>query len=353
MIADVPVGCFLSGGVDSSLITYFAAKQVKNLPTYSVSFPGFIKLDETKYAQQSAKICGTKHTVIPFTPKKVRPIIENIGSLIDEPIIDAAFLPLYLLAQRARKDIKVILTGDAGDELFAGYQRYQKELLLERAREFFKFIPAASWFFAKIPFSKLSRLAKPLKENYSSQKLWNKKMLGQFLSPDKNFVFQQRIKVKTENPLSFMQKTDLLGFLAEQLLMKTDKATMTHSLEARLPYLDSKIINFAFELPSKYKLKGIQGKYLLKKVAEQYFPKSLVWRKKQGFSVPLNYWFKKELKDIVYDSIKALKEFSSLFDCQYYQYIVKQHMESEKNYADQIWGIIVLTKFLKYHRFNE
>lgn len=349
LMADVGVGCFLSGGVDSSLITYFASRYVKKLPTYSISFPGYDKYDETKFALQAAKICHSKHTIVPCTAEKIRPMINNIGELIDEPIIDAAFLPLCLLAKEASKKVKVILTGDGSDEIFAGYQRYRNELIIERIRQLIKFISFSQPLIKSFFPEKFHRLSRSLKESYSSQKIWNEEMLTGLLINPKNFDFKKRVKNKISDPLLLMQKTDLKGFLAEQLLMKTDKATMACSLETRLPYLAPSIIDFALNLPSSYKLNKIHGKYLLKKVAENYFPSSFVWRKKQGFSVPLNHWFREELKDIVYDSVKDLKKINKYCNHKYYKLIVDKHILGTADYADQIWSIIVLTKFINYH----
>ncbi|MFC1711927.1 asparagine synthase (glutamine-hydrolyzing) [Patescibacteria group bacterium] len=353
LLSDVPIGSFLSGGIDSSLITYFASNYIKNLKTFSISFPKFAKYDETKYALQASKICQTKHTVIPCTANCIRKIISGIGTKIDEPIIDAAFLPLYLLSKKASEQVKVILSGDGADELFAGYQRYHQELLFEKIRDILKFFPYFLPALNNIFENKFQRILTPISDHYSSQKIWTNNMIKGLLVNKDDFKFQTRLKDKTKDSLPYMQKTDLKGFLAEQLLMKTDKATMLHSLEGRLPYLDPKIINFSFNLPSNLKSSKLNGKYLLKKVAEKYFPKEFVYRKKHGFSVPLNSWFKNELKDIVWDSYKDTKHLSIKINSKYYKQIIKQHVNGEKDWADQIWGIVVLTKFLRENKFSK
>jgi asparagine synthase (glutamine-hydrolysing) len=359
LVADVPVGCFLSGGVDSSLITYLASQQKKNMHTFSIRFPGFEKYDESDYAKTAAKLCHTKHTEIDCTAEKIRPIITNIGKIIDEPIVDAATLPLYLLAQGAKKKIKVVLTGEGADELFGGYERYYQELIFNQLRYLLQLVPLSLPIIKKIFPHTLRRLKTSIFHHYSSQRIWTEEMLKKLLNMSEQDLYSRRIKTGSLptslmlNPLLFMQLTDLGGFLPEQLLMKVDKATMQHSLEARCPYLDSKIIAFALNnFPPSLKVRWLTGKYLLKKVAEKYLPKKIVWRKKHGFSVPLNYWFRHELKDVVYNSLKDVKKYDGLFNSQYYEFIIKNHLGNRKDYADQIWGMIVLTKFMKKHKLT-
>ncbi len=359
LVADVPVGCFLSGGIDSTLITFLASERKKRLQTFSIAFPGFEKYDESELAQLASQHCQTIHTQVNCTPEKARLVIENIGQLIDEPIIDAAFLPLYLLAQEARKKIKVALTGEGADELFGGYQRYQQELFLAKIHSFLKTIPFSFSCLKTIFPHRFQRLYSPISQHYSSQRLWKRFMLDKFLkkgyslnSESLSYLTNLDKSQANKDPLLLMQKTDLKGFLPEQLLMKVDKATMAHSLEARCPYLDSKIVNFALNLTANFKIKRLTSKYLLKKVAEKYLPSAIVWRKKHGFSVPLNYWFSHELRGVVFDSLKQVKNYPQIFNSKYYRFVINQHLERKQDYADQIWAIIVLTKFLKYHRFN-
>jgi len=348
LLADVPVGCFLSGGVDSSLVTLFAAQQKRNMHTFSVSFPGYARDDESHYASRVAKQLGTNHTVVRCTPQRVYELFKNIGMLIDEPIVDPAFLPTLLMAEEARKHVKVVLTGEGADELFGGYSRYMKQLVGESIRRKFPFMPHLS---ATIPIHQFQALSKTLQERYSAQGIWNTQSLIRLLKGKVTMLFKHRYlqTYAASNPLLSMQLADYRGYMAEQLLMKIDKSTMAKNLESRAPYLDSRIISFAFGLPPSEKIRLTRGKYILKKVAERYFPQSFVWRSKHGFDVPLDDWFRKDLREFVYQSADLVSTYNELFITGYYEQIVSDHMKGTSNNADKIWSMIVLTDWLTRH----
>jgi len=354
LVSDVPIGCFLSGGVDSSLISYFASQKIKNLKTFSIFFPDSIKHSEKIYANKVASWLNTQHTNIPCTANSVKLIIENIHKYIDEPINDPAVLPTFLLASQARKSVKAVLTGEGADEIFAGYRRYQKELLASKLRPFANSFPLIKQTRNIIASSKYQKIFTSLSQHYSSQTIWKPSELKKLLNKHSRQLFISNYLTKYEslNPLLAMQLTDFKGYLAEQLLMKVDKITMANNLESRAPYLNSDIINFALSLPNHYKIKNIHGKYLLKKVAENFFPKLFVWRFKHGFSVPLNKWFKNELKDTVLKSIEDLNSYNQIFNINYYSHIVNQHLNKKENHADKIWSIIVLSKWLNYYKIS-
>lgn len=292
----------------------------------------------------------TKHTEVACTAEKIRPIIENIGKIIDEPIIDAAVLPLYILAQEARKKVKVVLTGDGADELFGGYPRYLWELRFEKTRQLLSLIPKQ--LLALFPHKIKYRLVDSIYKHYLPQQVWNKEMLKKLIkTPGKSLFWNQAIESSDAelNPLLYMQLMDLKGFLPEQMMMKADKIAMQHNLETRSPYLDSKIVEFALGLPDSMKIRLFEGKYILKKVAQEYLPYNLVWRKKHYFSVPLASWFRNELKDLVYDSATQVKKYLPILNYKYYTYIINEHMAEKADYNYPIWGMIVLAKFLKFH----
>jgi asparagine synthase (glutamine-hydrolysing) len=152
------------------------------------------------------------------------------------------------------------------------------------------------------------------------------------------------------NPLLFMQLADFKSYLPEQLLMKVDKMTMAENLEARAPFLDSKLIEFAFNLPRKDKIKFFQSKFLLRRVAAQYLPFVISWRVKHGFSVPLGKWFRHKLKDVVYHSLDQLRQYDQVFNLEFIEQLIESHMSGEKNYRDKVWGIVILARWLDYHR---
>lgn len=333
LLADVPVGCFLSGGVDSSLITYFASKKIKNMPVFSVSFPGFKDHDEIEYAKEIAKKLGLKQEIIECDSKNVRDLIKNIGKLIDEPIADMAVIPTYLLARKARESVKVVLTGEGADELFGGYERYKREILKNRLR-------------GLINFSILGN-----KYKYSTQKIWRENEINNLMSEKYSPENDDKIKnILDKNLMLGMQIKDMETYLADNLFMKVDKMTMQNNLEARAPFVSQRIVNMAMSLDNNFKIRNGKGKYLLKKVAEKYLSSGLVWREKHGFSLPMDEWFKHDLKDLVINSLMDSKKYKKIINWNIYKQVVDDHMAGIANNAEKIWSVMVLVSWLKENK---
>lgn len=329
LLAEVPIGCFLSGGVDSGLVAYFACKYQKKLKTFSVKFPSSPGDDESKYSQAISAQLSTDHQEIEFTQESCLPIVENIGKTIDEPISDPAALPTFLLSKLASKSVKVVLTGDGGDEVFGGYDRYRKQLLAEKL--------------------KVLGLFPPLHRRYSTQGIWREDELKRLLKiPSPSLRFPSILKrLENTNPLLAMQLTDFNGYLPEQLLMKVDKMTMRHTLEARAPLLDSRLVEFGLNLPNRFKINRGHGKFLLKKVGEKFLPKSSVWRPKHGFTLPINLWLREKFRPLAEDSAAVIGKNSSLFDKQAYQRILADHFKESCDFGDKIWSMVVLIRWAK------
>lgn len=351
LIADVPVGCFLSGGVDSSMVTYFASQEKPNIQTYSVAFPGYEQYDESEFAFIVARRLKTRHTVVACTAERVRTLFDHIGTFIDEPIIDPAVLPTLLMAAEARKHVKVVLTGEGADELFGGYERYHRQLLVERFRYYCSQMPLLLTVLSYIPYQRVQNVSRDLPTRYSAQRVWNDKELSQILLYPPQPLPRHRYlqSYAATNPLLAMQLTDFRGYMAEQLLMKIDKSTMAYNLEARAPYLDTDIINFAFSLEHSKKLQSFHGKYILKKLAERHFPNSFVWRPKHGFDIPLRDWFRKELRDYVEQSVDDTRLYKEIFNVEYYKHIVNEHESEISDHSAKIWSILVLVSWMKAH----
>ena len=273
---------------------------------------------------------------------------------VDEPIVDTAVLPTFLLVEEARKSVKVALSGEGADELFAGYHRYQRYL---KAKKISSLLPSEVWqeLIKVIPGrwkEKFIRATTPLSKSYSSQNIWSAAELGQLVvgssyQPQKK---QPSAELFRNNPLLAMQLTDYHHWLPEQLLMKIDKISMTQNLEARSPFLDTELINFAFSLPNKHKHMFGQNKYLLRKVAACYLPKEIAWKNKHGFEVPLNDWFRKELRDVVEDMVDELGKLNKIFDKNYLNQIKDEHFSGKQQHRDKIWSLVVLSKWLEKHR---
>lgn len=347
LMGDVPFGCFLSGGVDSSLIAHYAAlHSTKPLKTYSISFPGFVKNDESFFSNKVASWIGADHTNISFVGNEAQTITENIGTIIDEPISDPACLPTYLLAKEARKSVKFVLTGEGADEIFGGYHRYWKELLASTIRLYADpLIPTLKNTF---PHRSFNRLTTSLSEHYNTQGIWNYSELSQLINyPLKTLTSPAILQnMEDDDPLSAMQLTDLQGYLPDQLCMKVDKMTMANNLEARAPYLDSHVINFGLGLSDAQKIMFFQGKYLLKKVAQTYFPAYFVWRPKHGFTLPLAQLLRTNLVCSLENAKDSIMEAPKMWNGKYFTQLYNEHLEGASNHADQLWSIIVLTQWI-------
>ncbi len=297
MLSDVPVGAFLSGGVDSSLVAAYMARHSdgRKVATFSVGFEGAGPgVDESRYARMVAAHLGTEHHELMLSSRVLDDLQDSIG-LLDEPIADSAIFPTYLLSRFARESVKVVLTGEGADELFAGYDRHKAAWINEGLRR----LPAWSQSLVA-PIAR--RLGKgsvfenlPIKDA-RQWALATASAKPQDLKAVLSTDFWQ--SSRSADPLEWLESfegmatlSDALAFdlstvLADSLLMKVDKSTMRASLEARVPFLNIPVVEFAAGLPSSFHIRHFRGKYLLRLVAQRYLPKDIAWRRKHGFIVP-------------------------------------------------------------------
>ena len=369
LMSDVPLGVYLSGGIDSSsLVAMMKKLNVKDINTYSVGFQYDIIGNETAYARKVSDIFGTKHHEFLIKPDIVREL-PNIVWHLDEPLADPATVPIYFLSKEAKKTVTVILSGDGADELFAGYDQYKFMNLGNKMG----FVPKAIRknvipAIVKVTPSKL--LDKVYK--YSSatgSKIYDR--FGKFIScigEDKARAYIEVISVFDEeekskllkepyknikNPydelnkeyfsnnndfLSQLTYMDLKTYLPEDLLMKPDKMCMAFSIEARVPFLDYRLVECAFNIPSKLKLNGTATKYIMKKSFRNLLPREILHRKKQPFQVPLDKWMSKDLKDYFKNLISSRIN-DRFFDRDYVKKIFDNYNRSKLFYGRQIWSI--------------
>lgn len=300
--ADVSVGVLLSGGLDSSLVTSIASKHFKDVSTFSVSFPGNGRFDETEYAKSISNYFGTKHTVL--DSKGITPeLFHSIALKFDDPIMDTSILPMFLISSLISKHCKVALGGDGADELFGGYGHYrdivqQKELLKFCpivARKRFSNLSASilpfgfkgrSWFStAGNDFDKNFPYIATYYNEYDRQKLFNNK---DYLINDDGFLDN---KLLDDNLIYSATKLDFENYLLEDILVKIDRASMLNSLEIRAPFLDHRIIEFAFKkVPSRLKVNRGNRKIILKLLGDKLLPSDFNSARKQGFSIPIENW---------------------------------------------------------------
>ena len=361
LASDVPFGAFLSGGVDSStivaLMSQFLGGPVK---TYSVGFAGHgEKFSELPYARLVAKQFKTDHHEVFIRPSHLVDLAQKVVWHLDQPLAEHATLANYMVAELASRDVKMVLTGEGGDELFAGYARYSGE----RLSPFFQRIPktakslalAASSHFPGLRRQKLALYALsqteeatrfvnwfPLFNSETKQALFSEDLKGTLCARDTDSVFAQHLAcTDATEPLNRMLYVDTKLWLPDLLLARGDKTSMAVSLEARVPLLDHKLVEFAASLPQNMKVKGLARKYLLKKVSERWLPPEIIHRKKQGFPMPVSLWLRNEARPFVRDvlSPSALRR-RGLFNPVFVEKLIEQH---ERGFADNsslLWGLM-------------
>lgn len=353
MIADVPVGVFLSGGIDSSLVAAIVQKYSKiPINTFTIGFEDK-KYDESNYAKEIAKYLGTNHTEIICNKEDALAIITKLPKIFDEPFADSSAIPTVLVSELAKKQVSVVLSGDGGDELFCGYPSY---VLMEKR---FKLL-------SKIPFRKTLRKISNifpipiLIQNKFNGKLYNKvvkfknmldhddivntfKVANSVFSKDEikglireGYFFSKDIPATTSN-LEKMMISDFKGYLPDDLMVKIDRSTMSASLEGREPLLDHKIIEFAASLPVSYK----KNKEILKSILGHYIPEELFLRKKQGFGIPINGWLREDLKYLVdqYLGEELIKKYN-VFDYGYISELLEAFY-AKKNDDNKVWVLLM------------
>ena len=316
LVADVPVGVLLSGGVDSSIITALAVRHSVKVRTFSVGFPGHGKLDETPHARLIANHFGTNHIELMAEPATAD-LVPLLARQFDEPMVDSSMIPTYLVSQLVRQHCTVALGGDGGDELFGGYTHYSHLLWLQ---EKLKSMPRllgqmVGWVVKQtVPTGVRGRnyvqaLAVDLEHglpltNYLFDKTARQKLLRSRIVnfPDAESIFQKSLPPQA-SILQRSTRMDFQNYLPEDILVKVDRASMFHSLEVRAPLLDHRVIEFAFgRIPAQLKATASQKKILLKRLTERLLPDGFDRQRKQGFSIPLNTWLKQgPFRDLFWD----------------------------------------------------
>ncbi len=350
LVSDVPVGAFVSGGIDSSLLVAEAAMHAHELRTYSIGFddPAF---DETVYARQVAERFGCRHRVIPFR-ESLETLIRLWKTSYDQPFADPASFPLMILAREARPEVTVCLTGDGADELFAGYQRYRSLLATRRLRRLPRLFPAVAGVMletlaALFPTAshrhrycqavgRRLRLVDPdISREYLNQfHTFSVAMLRKLLDKDRRRT--RCAAIDADDPLPSVLLYDLQHWLPDQMLVKSDRATMGFSLEARLPFLDNELVDFALSIPSRLHLQPACSKAVLRTACAARLPESICQRRKQGFQIPIDRWLRTEsgyITDLIDDGLTG---HAGLFDAGYIRSLLAAHLKGRRNHGERL-----------------
>jgi asparagine synthase (glutamine-hydrolysing) len=367
LMSDVPLGAFLSGGVDSSAVVAMMAHLMKQpVTTCSIGF-GEKEFDESKYARQVSDQFHTDHHEQVVKPDALS-IVDKLAWHYDEPFADSSAIPTYYVSKIAREQVTVALGGDGGDENFAGYRRYYFDLLENRMRNrvpagvrstvfgsLGRFYPGLAWaprmFRAKATFQSLSR--DPLEGYFNSISIFRpdekpKLFLDGFRNELRNYDTIEVLRhhydrAGTEDPLSRIQYVDIKTYLTDDILAKVDRASMAVSLEVRAPLLDHQLMETAARIPSSFKLRGREGKYIFKKAMESTLSKDTLYRSKQGFAVPLARWFRHELKEMARETIFGVKD--GILDHQYLEKIWTEHQRGSFDRSAYLWTVLMFRKW--------
>jgi len=374
MISDVPLGAFLSGGLDSSsIVSVMTALSKEKIKTFSIGFEEK-SYSELKYSEIISKKFNTDHFVRNLSPN-INELVEFITDFLDEPLGDFSNFPTYLVSKTAKEKVTVALSGDGGDEIFGGYEHYiaQKMAKMIDIPLIRNLHPAFSKITNIFPPSKLKkgfvnrvkRFSEGLSNHYSDRHFrWM-----QFLSKVQkkalytesfyNDIFTDNLNTRepfkgyfdNSNKFNGINKDlylDFKTYMVDNILVKVDRMSMITSLEARVPLLDKKMVEFAFTLPSSYKLKGNTTKWFFKKSMENILPNEIIYRRKEGFSIPIKNWLKTDLKDLMmnYLSRERIKK-AGILNPDYVEILIKEHLDNKANHAHILWAFITFHIWLE------
>jgi asparagine synthase (glutamine-hydrolysing) len=372
LMSDVPLGAFLSGGVDSSSVVAMMSRVMKRpVTTCSIGFAER-EFNEAGYARRVAEQFRTEHYEQIVRPNAVE-IVDKLAWHYDEPFADSSAVPTFYVSQVARQHVTVALGGDGGDESFAGYRRYVFDYWENQLRcrvpprlRRYVFAPLARWypplawaprvFRAKATFQSLS--LSPLEGYFNSisglrpnekPRLFHPdfaRSLGDYNSIEVLRYYYDR--ARTDDLLSRVQYVDIKTYLPDDILVKVDRASMAVSLEVRAPLLDHNLMETAARIPSSLKLRGRSGKYIFKKALEKVLPADILYRKKQGFGVPLGRWFRHELREMAYETIFSRPD--ELLDVKFMRSMWEQHQRGTHDRSAILWGILMYRKWQRTFR---
>lgn len=377
LVSDVPVGVLLSGGIDSSAI---ASLMVDLYPGKVESFTiGFEEgsFDESRYARAVAAHLGTSHNEMVLTSKKAVELVADLSGILDEPFADSSIIPTYLLSRFAREKVKVVLGGDGGDELFAGYPTVLSHRLIEYYERLTPwalraYIAPRILDNLKVSFDNISldfRLRRFLAGRGVPLITRHQRWLGSFVDEEKNLLLRDWIKpvlrdsyyqsyayaheCDAKEPLNRILFNDLKTYLEGDILYKVDRASMAASLEVRVPFLNREVVQFTNDLPFNLKLHNLTGKYLLKKTMKGKLPDAIIQRSKKGFNMPVAYWLSSDLKSLILDMLsESFINRQDLFSYDYVKQLVDEHFKHKKDNRKLLWTLFMFQMWYRAYIEN-
>ena len=373
LLSDVPLGVWLSGGMDSSTILHYAAEVCPSrLKTLSISFRGRT-FDETPYIRAAASHYGTDHTEFDLNPEEdLAGAIEEFAYFSDEPTADAGALPVWFLSKMSKSQVTVTLSGDAGDELFGGYVTYRADVLAARARR----LPSVALRLAKSALRHWPVSDDKISLEYKMKRFvegctiaperahvyWN----GTFTDEEKQTLVSRPLPQSLSGLLKPLRDRlpgsdgiapylwfDQRYYLPDDILMKVDRMSMAHALEVRPPFLDHRIVEFAAGLPTSFKIRGSQQKVILKRLMQDKLPKSILTRAKTGFDIPVHDWFRGALRPLLLETLaEGTSAHGALFRKDAIDGFVRKHLDRKENLGYNLWGLLILLLWMKRWRIQ-
>jgi len=368
LVSDVPLGAFLSGGIDSTIVVGLMRRLMREpVKTFSIGFEGDAAYDETAFARLAAAQFGTEHTEF-----RVRPsAFDLVDTLIwhhDGPFGDSSAIPTFVVSKLTREHVTVVLTGDGGDEIFAGYMRFYAAVMSERVPRLVG--AAAQAVLATMPEPASDRhwrararrflrpLGRPLEERLTS---WNSAFfddLPALLKPEfassiapidpLHHLALERAQMEGRTALGRVLHANFASYLTDDLLVKTDRCTMANALEARSPFLDRELVEYVAALPDDVKLRGRETKFILRRAFADLLPAAIGRRGKMGFGVPVGSWFRGELRDMVSDLLLAQNaRYREMLDGRFVESLVQRHLSGRANLGPQLWTILCFERWLQ------
>lgn len=366
LMSDVPLGAFLSGGIDSSCIVGLMRELgASPLKTFSIGFKD-ASYNELEFARRTARTFQTDHKELILEPQ-VLELTERLVRHLDEPLGDFSIFPTFLVSRMARAEVKVVLSGDGGDEVFGGYEHYQAQKL-GRLPGVALMGRAASALTGALPpsakkkgvWNKARRYARGLALDPASRHLrWmtflstprKKRLYAPALVEALDGIREVRerdpfapvfARMADFDPITAELYLDLKTYLADDIMVKVDRMSMAASLEARAPLLDHKVVEFAFGLPGSWKVHGLTTKWIFKKTMERLLPHPNIYRRKEGFSIPIKHWLKTELRALLLDHLSGARiEREGLFNYAAVKHMLDRHLQGRENYSHELWALLV------------
>jgi asparagine synthase (glutamine-hydrolysing) len=385
-IADVPLGAFLSGGIDSSLVVALMQKHSsKPINTFTIGFEES-NFDESKYAKTVSNILGTSHNEIVVSPEMAMETITNLARIYDEPFADSSQIPTFLVSKLASQQVTVVLSGDGGDEIFGGYNRYLMGPKFWNKMNYLPYFVRKSIgkSISKIPFELLERAIMPLEflsrteglphltsklykvgqrfiDIHNCEQLylslvseWNDPTIviqcenGNSLSEHRDLRYAGRPSIINESSAHMMMYNDFLSYLPDDILCKVDRAGMANSIETRIPFLDHRMVELAWRIPETMKIRENTGKWILKEVLYKSVPAHYFNRPKAGFAIPVGQWLRTNLKDWADNllSEKKIRE-QGYFNASIIRKLWEEHLNGKRDWTYRLWSILVFQMWLE------